>query len=481
MKQLTPYILLMLLITTCFACSDEEDFTTDSNARITFSEDTISFDTVFSTIGSATESFQVYNDNDKAIRMKTIRLASGGKSGFHINVDGQSGTQFVDVDILKHDSIFVFVEVNVNPHDADSPILVRDSLQFFLDNGRCQQVILEAYGQDIIILRDSVIKTDTTLSSTRPFVIYDSLVVSKGATLTLAPGTTLCFHSEASLDVHGRIIANGTLESPVTLRGDRTDKMFWYLPYDRIDGQWGGINITRESEGNVLDHVDIHGGAWGIFCDSTGVETTKLTLLNSTIHNVQSYGLYSQSNKIRVANSQITNAGGDCLLLIGGDYEFYHTTVAQFYPWDADRGKALSFASIAADEPRPLQALKFYNCILTGYEDDVISGEKYANESEEAEKAVAFNVMFTNCLLRTDTVGSSQYFTDCVLEDEDSVTCGTTNFKTIDTDNYIYDFQLDSLSRARHIGNPEFSRLYARDKKGTIRSTEHPDAGCFEY
>lgn len=463
-----------------FSCNDEEQFTTDPNAKVTFSEDTIMFDTVFSTIGSSTKKFQIYNNLDKGVRLSNIRLASGGKSGFRINVDGQYGSSFSNIEILKKDSIFVFVEVTVNPQDSDSPILVTDSLQVILENGKSQQMILQAYGQDIEIVKGLIIEKDTTMYSARPIVVYDSLVVREKATLTIKPGTTLCFHKDAFMDVHGQLKAEGTLEQPIIFRGDRTDKMFPYLPYDRLDGQWEGIRLSHSSTGNELDNVDIHGGNYGIICDSTGVESNKLTITNSTIHNVRGYCLYSISNKILVANSQLTNAGYNCIHIIGGECECYHTTIAQFYPWDGAFGEAVCFANIQNEQPYSLDALKFFNCIVTGYHEDELAGRKY--EDGEKANAVQFNVEFNNCLVRTDTVGSSQYFNECVIDKviQDPILGGETNFKSINTEIYAYDFRLDSLSLAIGLGNPNYSKLYPKDKNGVTRKTDHPDAGCYE-
>ena len=62
--------------------------------------------------------------------------------------------------------------------------------------------------------------------------------------------------------------------------------MFDYLPYDRMDNQWGGIILGASSYDNYLNHADIHSGGWGIRCDSADVALNKLTIENSVIHNV---------------------------------------------------------------------------------------------------------------------------------------------------------------------------------------------------
>ena len=52
---------LLVLSSLLFAsCDDDETYTTSPSALLTFSEDTIRFDTVFTTIGSSTQLFKVF-------------------------------------------------------------------------------------------------------------------------------------------------------------------------------------------------------------------------------------------------------------------------------------------------------------------------------------------------------------------------------------------------------------------------------------
>ncbi|MEY4594407.1 MAG: hypothetical protein RIQ47_817, partial [Bacteroidota bacterium] len=67
------YLLLLLLINSVglFSCK-KEDFTDDPSAKLEFSTDTVMFDTVFTTVGSATEVFIVYNRQNQPIRISSI-------------------------------------------------------------------------------------------------------------------------------------------------------------------------------------------------------------------------------------------------------------------------------------------------------------------------------------------------------------------------------------------------------------------------
>ena len=64
---------------------------TDSSAQLTFSNDTILFDTVFTTVGTVTKNFKIINPHNQPINISSIDLASGTSSDYRINVDGIPG------------------------------------------------------------------------------------------------------------------------------------------------------------------------------------------------------------------------------------------------------------------------------------------------------------------------------------------------------------------------------------------------------
>ncbi len=477
------------------SCSESEEFTTDSAALLTFEKDTIQFDTVFSSIGSSTQRIKIFNHNSKGIRVQRVVLASGGASGFRINVDGHSGVQISDVEVLDKDSIFMFAEVTVNPGNSDTPLLLRDSVQFFLENGRMQQLILEAYGQDVVILRAPKFTSDTTLDAKRPYVIYDSLTVGADATLTMAAGTVLCFSSEAFVRVDGRLLCQGQQDAPVVFRGMRTDRIFSYLPYDRMSAQWGGILISGQSSGNVLDHVDVHGGRWGIELAKPLHDKPVLTLRNSELHNVSREGLSVKGSRVVAENCQISNAGAYCVSLEGGESVFTHCTIAQFYPWTGQYGSALYFSNSLGEAEEPLLRADFHNCVITGAVADMIAG------NPRSDSDAAFNANFDGSLVNIHLTGKEPETISAMFEHakneyelfpsstssssassgSDEAVYGSANFRRIDTDNYLYDFRLDSLSNARGIGLSQYAASLPLDKDGKVRPQEAADAGCYQW
>lgn len=458
----------MLFAVGVTACSDEEQFTSDSGAVLAFSQDTVSFDTIFTGITSRTEQVRVYNRNNKGLRITNVKLESGGTSGFMMNVDGQNGISVNNVQVLKKDSLFLFVKVNLPANSSMEPTKITDAVIFTLESGVEQKVVLEASGQNTRVMRGEVLTTDRVINAEElPYVIYDSLVVAKGALLTISEGTTLYFHNGASLIVHGELKVEGTQEKPVIMRGDRLDKMFSYLPYDRLENQWGGVYLFPTCTGCSINYANIHSGNYGVVCDNI---EGKVNITNTVIHNVAGYGLYLKECEAKVVNTQVSNTKYDCVSIYGGTSNFYHCTIAQFYPWNADRGNALYVSNYIGETEHLIQSANFYNCFITGYAND----EVFGNMGDHP-----LNIHFYNSVLLTD-VTDETYFHDCIGESTDSATYKSTNFKLFDTHAYDYDFRLDTLSVARGKGSVTYSSLYPTDMDGISRG-EHPDAGCYQF
>ncbi len=143
--------LSFFILTICFSVSfmscKKDKLLTDPSATVAFSQDSVLFDTVFTTIGSATRNIRVINNNNQKINISSIRLEQGASSSFFMNVDGVPGKEVTDVEILAHDSIYIFIQVNVNPTNALSPLIIQDRILFDV-NGNQQSVRLEAWGQD---------------------------------------------------------------------------------------------------------------------------------------------------------------------------------------------------------------------------------------------------------------------------------------------------------------------------------------------
>lgn len=476
------HFLLPLFITAAIllSCTDDDSFSSSPNNRLTFSADTVSMDTVFSTVPTSTRTFWVYNKSGDGIRCANVRLAQGNQNGFRVNVDGvylsgTSGYQTSNVEIRNKDSIRVFVELTAPMNGKETPQLIEDDIIFTLESGVEQKMPLKAYTWDAQMMRDVRISQDMTMDGNgRPIVIYGGLRVDSMVTLKIQAGTTLYFHADAGIDVYGTLISEGTPEENVVMRGDRTDRMFDYLPYDRVSGQWQGIRLHEASYGNMLNYTDVHSTFNGIVCDSSDVEKPKLRMYGSIVHNCQGYGIKSVNSKIDVINSQISNTLDDCVAVIGGDATLTNCTLAQFYPFDAGRGAALRYAN---SDDMPLLRMDCINSIVTGYADDVIM-------AVGKDKDDKLNYRFISSLLRTKKVENDENIINVIWEDvedmkddEDAVT-GDKNFKLVDIDMQKYNFGLAENSPAIDNADPAFAP--ATDRNGLGRD-DKPDMGAFEF
>lgn len=457
------------------SCADDDSFSTSPSHALTFSADTVRLDTVFSNVPSAARSLWVYNRSGDGLRLRSVRLERGEQSGFRVNVDGiylseAMGYAAEGVEVRSGDSVRVFVELTAPANRADRPLANDDDLVFTLESGKEQRVRLSAYAWDATAIRNAVIDRDSTIDSPhRPIIVYGGIRVESGATLTIAAGTTLYFHNDAGIDVHGRLLASGSPEHNVVLRGDRIDNMFDYLPYDRVPGQWQGIRFRTSSVGNVLQYTDIHSAYDGVVVDSADVSALRLTLDGVTIHNCQGYGLRADNARMVLTNTQITNVLNDCVLLNGGHVAMNHCTLAQFYPFDANRGVALRLSNRHA-----LVSLAVANTLITGYADDMLVRERVGSEP-------AFDYTFAHSIVRTprDTTADSVRFSHVVFEQPaDTVHGAWRHFVKIDTDSLRYDFALDSVSTA--IDGGDAATSLPTDRRGKARD-DRPDVGAFEY
>lgn len=478
MNKTLAYIFFISISLLIWSCADDDTFSTSPQNRLDMSVDTVRMDTVFSNVPAATKSFWIYNNSSDGIRCSNVRLENGNQTGFRVNVDGiylgkDNGFQTGDIEVRKGDSIRVFVEVTAATQNSLYPKEIEENLIFTLESGEKQTVNLNAWAWDAEKVETMRCTEDYVIDNKngKPIIVYGGIIVDSLATLTIAPGSTIFFHDEAKIDVYGTLNCNGTAADNVTLRGDRLDNMFDYLPYDNLPGRWKGITFHSSSYGNTLDFTDLHSAFDAILCDSSETSREKLTIKNSTIHNCQGYGVFAENCRISILNSQITNTLRDCIALYGGNMTLLHGTIGQFYPFSASRGVALRFSNSLNGKLMPVEMIDVRNSIITGYSSDVIM-------AESADTAVAVNYHFAYSMLRTPEIDDSLNFDHIIWEDpKDTLIYGEKNFMKIDTDVLRYDFRLDSLSKARNTGNPEWAFPYNRE--GLINRKDSVNMGCY--
>ena len=438
MKRIFFFLITILAFV---ACADDDSFSSSSGLRLSFPSDTIKLDTVFSRTASSTYTFWVHNRNSSGVKMQSVRLKRGNQTGFRVNVDGiyldnANGSQTNEIEIRKNDSILVFVEITPYEAHSDEPVSITDHLVFQFESGSEQSVCLQAWAWDAVKLYSPVIKTDSVIESVKPLVIYGDFTVAEGAHLTIR-NTTLFFHDGAGISVYGTLQTDNCI-----MRGDRLDRMFSYLPYDRVPGQWNGVRLYESSRDNVLINTQIRNSYEGLVCDSSAIDSTtyRLVMQQCVVHNTQGNAVQISNTHALLENCQLSNAQGDCLHIDGGIVEISYCTLAQFYPFTGGRGSALYITN-----HHPLLALCCVGSILTGYDDDVLMGNSISDETP-------FNYTFRQCLLRTPSVDDNDHFNDIIWESPLDSIQGKAHFIKVDEDNLDYDFHLDSLSTAVGLG-----------------------------
>ncbi|HPE33737.1 MAG TPA: hypothetical protein PLI65_02980 [Bacteroidales bacterium] len=477
-RQISSILFLLTgLIVIFSACQKDDKFDTSPSVKLEFSSDTIIFDTVFSTIGSVTKQIRIYNPSKNRIKISSIRLANQSDSRYSINVDGQSGTNFQNVEIAENDSIFLFARVTVDPSDATLPFIVSDSI-VFETNGNFQDVDLVAWGQNArFILWDTerpglpkykIVAgegTDTLWTKDLPIVVYGYAVIDSTGSLTIEAGTSVHFHSGSGLWVYkgGSLKVLGTLEEPVYFQSDRTDGFYEYLP-----GQWDRIWINEGAVDNVINYAVIKNGFIGLQMETLQEYMGNQLYLNNTIiENMSGAGILSRYYLIAAQNCVITNCGQYALALtLGGSYDFRHTTIANYWRYGVRTTPSVYLNNYYLDPNNqvidfPLN-VNFANSIIYGNQNEEI----LTDASDEAE----FIFKFDHCLLKTEQdISNPEYYLN-TFKNEDPLFA-----------DYIEnDLRLDSLSPARDTGSIQIATTVPMDIKGNSR-IETPDLGAYEW
>jgi len=397
---------------------------TDNSAKVSFSQDSILFDTVFTSIGSSTRQFRIRNPHQQKIKISSIVLEGGAQSSFIVNVDGQKGTSFSNLELAAGDSMYVFVQVNVNPGNVNSPFIISDALKFNV-NGNEQRVILEAWGQDAWYHRAtnaiqfsdgsylpySLISSnklaDTVWKKDKPHVIYGYLVVDSLQKLTIEAGVQIYLNYKAGLWVYkyGQLRVLGEKGNEVVFQGARREK-----EYLEESGQWDRIWINEGSDNNEINYAIIKNGYIGVQTEILGNVIGgpgKLKLTNTQIYNMSMWGLYGFGYKIYAGNTVISHCKEHALnIALGGEYQFRHCTFANFWSADARTKTCVNMSNYTSSGQILPITTYFGNCIIDGKLDeeinmdlkgiDTIKTVSYSNSYLKTIAAITNTVFYTN-------------------------------------------------------------------------------------
>ena len=459
------YYLFIISFFVIISSCKKESFITSTDALLRTSVDTLHYDTVFTSAGSITQSFKIFNPNDQKLKLSNVQLMGGSTSFFKINVDGVAGTSFNDVEINANDSVYVFALVTINPNAANLPFIVKDSIRINY-NGNVKFVQLNAFGQNANFLRNRRITTDSTWNNTLPFVILGSLTIDSAKTLTIRKGTKIYCNANAPIIVNGTLKAIGEKfdSTRIKFAGDRLDE-----PYKNFPGSWPGIYFNRSSKDNVLQYCILRNAYQGVIVQSPAANSNpKLLMQECILDNIFDVAIGGSNTTIDVRNTLISNCGYNMFITAGGTYNVNHCTLVSYgNNYLQHKNPVLTISNIAG-----VNATNNLNCSI---KNSIIYGDGGIVDDEISitkQGTTAFTTTFDNVLYK--------------LKNADPATANFTgnklrnilpDFDSVNTNSRFFNFRLRPTSQAINKGN-NTGLLF--DLDGNNRNVGLPDLGCYE-
>ena len=463
LKSYGAFIVSIFMCTLLISCK-KDTFITSINAQISTSADTLNYNTVFTSVGSVTQSFKISNLNNQKLLLSSVKLMGGASSSYKININGIAATEVKNIEIAAEDSIYVFVTVNINPSAANLSFLVKDSIQI-LFNGNKRFVQLEAFGQNANFLRNRIIKGNITWTKDLPYVILGSLQVDINSTLIIEAGCRIYSHADAPFIIDGTLIINGTMQQSVVFSGDRLDEDYKDLP-----AGWPGIYFRATSKNNILTHTIIKNAYQAVVAEKpAGNQNSKVTLHQCIIDNASDAGILCVNSSLQADNTLVTNCGKNINISFGGDYTFTHCTVAAYTSFLDHKNPVLSINNYMLQNGVTLTASlnsKFTNCIFWG-ESGVVDNEIIVDKKGSDN----FGVTFDRCLYKAKNDPANSVFSNSI-KNQDPL------FDSTDISRRYFDFHINK-SQAPGI-NKGLITSFLLDLDDNKRNNILPDLGCYE-
>ncbi|HZV68237.1 MAG TPA: hypothetical protein VFG10_01795 [Saprospiraceae bacterium] len=475
---------LCLIITSCY----KEKFTTDQNDALTFSTDTLNFDTVLTSVSTVSRFFRVYNPHGLSIRIDEVKLAGPNASFFNLNIDGISGDLVTDVIILPHDSIYVFAEATIDPDQPESlsPFILEADI-VFVTNGNTQNVKLIAWGQNANYIpgpnapnRISLLTCEMgeiVWDDPKPYVLYGTLLIDS-CTLVLPAGARLFVHggiANNQLGIYnegliytfpsGKIKVMGTANDPVIIRDDRIEPDF--------EGEWAGIRLGPESGPHQFSFMNLSNGIVGISADSA----SEVSIDHSNISFTSGPGFFARHAKADISNSLFFENGSQSVALtFGGDYSVTYCTMSNF----GNTTEALLLNNFYCSDPLcsggallNLLNANVRNSIMVGSSTDELWMVDAADPAE-----LLFNVTMKNNIVVVDELLDPDNFPSFF----ETICPGCKEWSLSDTlfvDIGKNDYHLDTMSIAEMKAIPVAGLI--DDLEAQLRDAVAPDIGCYEF
>lgn len=460
MRKLAVFFFFVLLAAGGMQLTSCKKAVLFSEGNLDFSADTVVFDTVFTTIGSTTKRLKIYNNSNRNLIVEEIELMGGENSPFRINVDGISDDSFSDIEIEGNDSLWVFVEVTLDPNGGTLPMIIEDSIRF-RTNGVDQHVLLAAWGQDAYFHYNDT--NSGVWPNDKPHVVYGFAGIDVGQTLTIPAGTDIYLHNNSLIYVFkGALHIEGTKSDPVTFQGDRLE-----ADYDDVSGQYYGIYFEKALP-STIDYAVIKNGIAGVhlFGEDPGNMGYTLEMSNTIIQNCSRYGAFVfDGARLKAENCIISDNGIHAFLLLrGGDFNFNHCHLLSYGQGD-QVGAAVGITNFFNDTIGPINEGTITNSVVYGFGDYEVA--------MDTSTLGTINLMFDYNLIRAAAPFTDAFYTNTIWNTDPGF---------LDIENM--DFKWSSWSPLNNAGssmyqvtNPSTS---GADICGIIRNFGSPDIGAYE-
>lgn len=448
------YLFALACVLSLFSCRDRLKI--DRGAVLEYSSDTIVLDTVFTGMGTPTHQWKIYNRSSGIVQIDNISADLGDSSQYVFNIDGKLIGQGQQVELRPGDSVFVFVQARLRPSGTDTALMYREYLSVTY-NSRTDHIPVISYGQDVNKLYGKSIGSETWVGP-KPYLIFDSLHIQAGHTLTIGEGVTVFCHAGARIIADGTLICNGTQLRPVVFKSDNWDTSYYDIP-----NQWGSIVLRDSTAQYRFSHTRMLRGTNGILAQFSVASSGNITLENVEILHMGSAGVAVQNTNLQCSNTVI----GDCsayAMLIGGagNYRITHATFSKMDPWGYESVPALRIKHVGEQRPSVHVA------------NSIIAGARAKFSEIGLPDSVGADIVIDHCVLTV----YSPLLTDSRLKNCLQIKDTAHLFRFDSEPNFL----LDSVSVARNFGSIDLIGQYYTDKLGNLRNVDAaPDAGAYEY
>ena len=418
--KFTKLIIVFWLFIAVMGCRNTVDFP-GSNIELSFSADTIYLDTVFTGLASSTRILKVFNNSNENMVIDRIYLGRSTESFYRMNVDGISGLDISNTEVLANDSIYIFIEISPDALGSNE-LIYKDSIWF--ENGsKRQHVDLVTTVWDAIYhfptnvltinrtaplppikLAYSILDENEIWDNSKPHVVYGYAVVDSAHTLTIEPGTQVHFHNGSGLwvyrdgELHVDPLQTGSMNNAVVFQGDRLEPSYEWVP-----GQWGGLLGGVFIQGGsatkaTLSNLIIKNATTALRVDSAWNTAPNAELNNVIITHSSRVSLYGGYANVTGRNLAIGPSGVYGIYALGGNYLFEHCSINNTWSFSSRSGSGIGLVNFFDDANNN----RYTRAIQASFSNSFIGGNLSSEVALGIDPLETFDVSFEHCAIEIE-------------------------------------------------------------------------------